>query len=240
VKYDALTDLVGARLEAQADEGRRDWWTRYLKGEAVFRGVTMAQVRTQVDAVWAAEVSGWPADEAKGLALAFLARQFTEDKLAGVLLLAEKLASRLSAADLPMLAHPFEDGSVSDWGVSDWFSVKVLSPLCAREGLPFAEPLAGWVTADGLWQRRAPAAALAPLAPKRPSFERFDELCLRVCASLVADPQRFAQTAVGWLLRELSKRRPEPVVEFVEEHADRLSREARRMATAKVEGRGRR
>ena len=49
-----------------------------------------------------------------------------------------------------------------------------------------------------------------------------------------------SQTAVGWLLRELSKREPDVVKRFVAEHEAELSHDARRMAMAKIEGRGRR
>jgi 3-methyladenine DNA glycosylase AlkD len=240
VEIERIVGAVQARLDELADEGRREWWTRYLKQEASFRGVTMAQVRTQVNEVWASEVSGWPAAQAKELALAFLHAEQSEDKLAGVLLLAEKLSGELTVDDLPLLASPFADGSISDWNVCDWFSVKVLSQLCRRDGRAFADPLARWVDADGLWQRRAPAVALAPLASKRQPFDRFADLCLAICERLTADPQRFSQTAVGWLLRELSKPEPGAVLAFVEAHADRLSREARRMATARLEGRARR
>ncbi len=235
-----LIAQVQTRLNEQVDEKRREWWTRYLKGQASFRGVTMDQVRDQVNEIWEKDVSRWSEVEAKELALVFLRQQHSEDKLAGILLLAEKLASELSAADLPLLARPFVDGSIADWNVCDWFAAKVLSQLCQRDGLAFAEPLARWTEAEALWQRRAPAVALVPLASKPHPFDRFLELCLKVCERLAADPQRFSQTAVGWLLRELSKEDPTAATSFVSEHADRLSREARRMATAKIEGRGRR
>jgi 3-methyladenine DNA glycosylase AlkD len=56
----------------------------------------------------------------------------------------------------------------------------------------------------------------------------------------VRDTERFSQTSVGWVLRELSRANPSAVTAFVEEHSDEMSAEARRMATAKIRGRGRR
>ncbi len=91
-----------------------------------------------------------------------------------------------------------------------------------------------------LWQRRAPAAAFASLGGAPAPFPEFTALCLDVCRAVLAERQRFAQTAVGWLLRELSKRQPEVVAAFVAEHADLLIPEARRMATARLERRRRR
>ena len=223
-----IIEELQQRLDTHATEKRRDWWTAYLRGEAEFRGVAMADIR--------AEVQRLPAD--RELAFALLRERYEEDKLAGVLLLAERLLDTLSAADLPQLAEPFEDGAIGDWSVCDWFAVKVLAPLVKRDGETFARPLAAWSESGPLWKRRAPAAAFATPAAKPEPFAGFTELCLEVCAALARDEQRFAQTAIGWLLRELSKQRPGEVRAFVEARA--LSTEARRMALAKLEGRGRR
>ena len=239
----SVAQVVGdlqRKLEGHADDQRREWWVKYMKGTASFRGVTMGEVRQEVRAVWASDVSAWPADRAKSLAVALLRERETEDKLAGVLLLSEHLLGSLGAADLPLLAGPLADGSIDDWGATDWYAVKVLGRLAARDGVEVAEPLARWSDDGPLWLRRAPAAAFASFAGKPAPFPELGALSLQVCAALVRDEQRFAQTAVGWLLRELSKQLPAEVTAFVEEHAASLSTEARRMALAKIEGRGRR
>lgn len=179
--------------------------------------------------------------ERKRLALKLLAESYSEDKLAGVLLLGEHLLPEVNADDLPSFAAAFSSGHISDWNVCDWFSVKVLAALVERNGRPMAEAIAGWRTAEPLWQRRAAAVALAPLAPKgEENFEGFVEVAVTVAEANARDPERFLQTSVGWLVRELSKGQPGVVREFVADHADLLSREARRMALAKLEGRGRR
>lgn len=229
------------RLAGHADAARRDWWRTYLKGTAEFRGVAMAEIRAEVSRTWSAEVAGWPRDRALALALGLMHERFSEDKLAGVLLLAEHLLGALGTEDLPALAGPLADGAIADWGVCDWYAVKVLAPLCARDGEPFARALVAW-SDDGapLWQRRAPAAALAVLAGKPAPFPELAALALEVCGRLVTDPQRFAQTAVGWLLRELSKQEPDAVAAFVAGRDEAMSAEARRMATAKLRGGGRR
>ncbi len=235
-------DWVVARiqhgLQARADERRREWWTSYLKGEAAFRGTAMADVRQVVTEVCREHVAGWPAGDGKRLALVLLRERLTEDKLAGVLLLAEHLDDTIGPADLPLLREPLADGSIADWSACDWYAVKVLGPQAGRHGAPFAEPLARWAAGDGpLWERRAPAAAFASLAAKPHPFDGFAALALEVCDALSGDDQRFAQTAVGWLLRELSAQQPASVAAFVETHGEKLSREARRMATARLEGR---
>lgn len=89
-----------------------------------------------------------------------------------------------------------------------------------------------------LWQRRAAAVSFVNLAPEGERFfDGFTDLLLIVCHANVADPARFSQTSVGWLLRELSRAEPDRVRAFLDEHEGSMSREARRTAAARlVEG----
>jgi hypothetical protein len=45
---DGLIESLRLRLNAQATAATREWWTKYLKGAASFRGVKMADVRKAV------------------------------------------------------------------------------------------------------------------------------------------------------------------------------------------------
>lgn len=237
----AIERLQG-RLEEAASAESRDWWERYLKGTAAFRGVPMPVIRRAV--------RDWSRDEAldalsprdqKQLALELIGQRYSEDKLAGVLLLREHLLPAIGTHDLPSFARSFRAGHISDWNLCDWFSVKILAALIERDGRPMAEAIAAWTHSEPLWQRRAAAVALAPLAPRGDeNFEGFVELAIEVANANARDDERFMQTSVGWLLRELSKHEPQTVRGFVSEHEGLLSREARRMALAKIEGRGRR
>ncbi len=235
-------ERLKARLQETADEKTRDWWERYLKGAASFRGVPMPVIRSTVRSWYAEEaIDDVPASDRKELALGLLAESYTEDKLAGVLLLREHILVELNVDDLPSFAAVFRAGHISDWSVCDWFSVKVLSALIERDGRSMAEAIAAWTESEPLWQRRAAAVALAPLAPRgEENFEGFVELSLEIARANVRDEERYAQTSVGWLLREISKTDPSAVQGFVRDHESLLSREARRMALAKIEGRGRR
>lgn len=227
------------RLEAQANEQTKQWWEKYMKGAARFRGVKMAQVRGTLHS-WYAEnrLSGLPPDQRKEPALALFAQPYTEDKLAGILFLQEILlpAGEIDwRADLPRFAALFDSGQIADWNVCDWFCVKVLGPLVEREGADCARAIADWQTGDTLWQRRAAAVAFVNLAAKGDdNFPGFIRLVLDVCAALVEDPARFAHTGAGWVLRELSVADPQAVDEFVTDRIGRLTAEGVRYATAKL------
>jgi 3-methyladenine DNA glycosylase AlkD len=66
--------------------------------------------------------------------------------------------------------------------------------------------------------------AFVPLAAE--ASAHYPESPARVeatCEALVADRARFAQTAVGWTLRELARSEPERVEAFVERYLGSLS-----------------
>ncbi len=157
--------------------------------------------------------------------------EHTEDKLAGVLLLQEilLLAGALDwRFDLPRFAGLFDRGYIRDWNVCDWFCVKVLGPLVERQGEACARAISEWGEANNsVWQRRASVVAFANLAKKgERNFPDFTKMVLENCDHLLESQERFVQTGVGWVLRELARPEEDRVFEFVAANLERFSREA--------------
>lgn len=236
---DAAVLAIQSGLARQADPSTRDWWERYLKGAIGFRGVKMAAIRRLVHD-WHDETGhSWKPKQLRDLAIALVRCETAEDKLAGILLLAEIL---LPAHDIPWRtelrrwAALFDEGSIADWNTCDWFCVKVLGPLADQSGEECARVIAGWSRARNLWRRRAAGVAFVNLAPQGDdNFAGFEAMLLEVCARTVQSSERFAQTGTGWVLRELSDAAPALVAQFVEDHLALMSREAVRMACARLE-----
>jgi 3-methyladenine DNA glycosylase AlkD len=227
-----------AMLEAEADAGIREHWTAYLKGAATFRGVPMNRVRAAVRTVVRDhDLLQHGTQELLDLATSWTAAPDSEDKLAAVLLIAEHVHSRLRAEDVDHLARAFSEGHVSDWNVCDWYAVKALHAYLTPTGL--ADPdralrLLAWSRAPGLWQRRAGVVAFVKTAATADrQFAGYTDLVLDACAANLIAPDRFAHTGPGWVLRELSRARPDRVRAFVRDHPE-LSTEGRRMATARL------
>jgi DNA alkylation repair enzyme len=114
-KLDGLIERLQLRLNEDARAATREWWTKYLKGAASFRGVKMADVR-EAGHAWFEEErlrEHLSAEQQKDLALLLLEGDYTEDKLAGVLFLQEILlpAGVLDwDPDLPRFARLFDRG----------------------------------------------------------------------------------------------------------------------------------
>src|SRR5215203_6366278 len=167
----ALEDLIERlqlRLKAHATTATREWWTKYLRGAASFRGVKMADVRKAVHAWFKEERLGdqLSVRQQNDLALTLLEEDYAEEKLAGVLFLQEILlpAGALDwHSDLPRFARLFEEGYIRDWSICDWFCVKVLGPLVEQQGEECARAISEWRAADSLWQQRSSVVAFVNL-----------------------------------------------------------------------------
>jgi 3-methyladenine DNA glycosylase AlkD len=233
----SLIERLQLRLNAHATAATREWWTKYLRGAASFRGVKMGDVRTAVHAWFEEERLGehLSGGQQKELALMLLEENYSEDKLAGVLFLQEILlpAGTLDwHSELPRFARLFDEGYIRDWSTCDWLCVKVLGPLVGQQGEACARAISKWREADSVWQRRASVVAFANLAREEDrNFPGFTEMVLDNCSHLLGSQERFAQTGVGWVLRELSRSEQSRVVGFVEANLDRFSREALKNAT---------
>jgi 3-methyladenine DNA glycosylase AlkD len=239
----ALNDLIGRlqlRLNALATTATREWWTKYLRGGASFRGVKMGDVRKAVHAWFEEERLGehLSVGQQKDLALMLLEEDYTEDALAGTLFLQEILlpAGALECrSDLSRFARLFDEGHIRDWSLCDWFCVKVLGPLVEQQGEACARAISAWREANSIWQRRASVAAFVNVASKGDrNFPGFTEMVLDNCSHLLGSQERFVQTGVGWVLRELSRSEEGRVIGFVEANLDRFSRESLKNATKYV------
>ena len=231
-RLNGLVDRLQSRLDARATAATREWWTKYLRGAASFRGVKMGDVRKAVH-TWFEEEQleeHLSVGQQKDLALMLLEEDYSEDKLAGVLFLQEILlpAGALDwHSDLPRFARLFVWGYIRDWNVCDWFCVKVLGPLAEQQGEACAHAISEWREAESVWQRRASVVAFVNLAREDDqNFPGFTEMVLDSCSYLLESKERFAQTGVGWVLRELSRSDGGRVIAFVEANLDRFSREA--------------
>src|ERR671916_973496 len=234
---EGLVNKLQQRLNARATPATREWWTKYLRGAASFRGVKMGDVRTAVHTWFEEEQLGklLSVEQQKDLALTLLEEDHAEDKLAGILFLQEILlpAGALDwRSDLTRFARLFDEGYIRDWSTCDWFCVKVLGPLVEQQGEACARAISEWRGAQSVWQRRASVAAFVNLASKGDqNFPGFTEMVLDNCSYLLGSQERFAQTGVGWILRELSRSDHGRVIVFVQANVDRFLRQTLKNAT---------
>jgi 3-methyladenine DNA glycosylase AlkD len=224
----ALVRRLQDALEESASGTTKSWWERYLKGAIGFRGVGIPQIRT-ILADWRSDggVGSWPLPDQFALAMRLFEEPMAEDKLAGVLFLQEHLYDRVPWREaLAEYGSLFEQGLIADWNTCDWFCVRVLGPMIAANGRACASATARWSASASLWKARASVVAFVPVI----AVPEYHPLVLRSSSVLIRRDERFAKTAVGWILRDLSRHDPETVSAFVDEHLPHFSTESLRNA----------
>ena len=236
VPIDPVADLQ-RRLGRIAAHQARAFWTQ--RGAARVRGVSMAQVRACTHRWWADHgLADHPAAVGKRIALALIEQPMTEDKLAGIVVLQEALADQLRPTDLSAFARLFAREYLADATIVDWFARAVLATLLDRTAHGRAETarqLALWRSADTVWQRRAVCIAFSRLAAEgETALPGVGELACAICATVVWSHERLDQLAVGTLLRELSRSDAACFERFFLRHARLMSKEAARVAVAKL------
>lgn len=112
------------------------------------------------------------------------------------------------------------------WAHVDWLAAMILSPLVPAD-TRWHETLDRWAHDPDFWLRRAALLALlTPLRQGSGDWERF----VRYADGMLAEKEFFLRKAIGWVLRETAKKRPERVAAFLAERGSRVSGLTRREA----------
>ncbi len=219
------------KLQHHTDVTTKTWWENYVKGSAPFMGVKMPVIRTLVKE-WYKETIKENQDVPEPIqpALTLLKGKYTEEKLAGILLLQEFIIpeGRINLQqDITLFEDMFDNGYIYDWNVCDWFCMKVLGPLIQINGMPVAKRMTEWHSAENVWRARASVVAFVKVAGESIYYPSVRESC-RV---LAARKERFAKTAVGWILREISKYNESFTCQVIKENIQHFTTESLRNAT---------
>jgi 3-methyladenine DNA glycosylase AlkD len=189
----------------------------YLKSPLRFHGVTVPQVR-QAAADLCKQHPALTAGELRELADALLATDYHDLRSVAIAVL-ERKVSLLRPADLPWLIGFVR--ATANWAHVDWLATKVIGPPVAS--LPAARRkslLARWARDPHLWVRRT--SLLAQLDELRAGGGDF-ALFSALAAALLPEKEFFIRKAIGWVLRDVSRRRPELTFTFLERHGANAS-----------------
>ncbi len=229
MSYEEMIGQLQAALAGAADEKKKQWWEKYMKGVIPFRGLGIPRIR-EILVPWRQEsgLAEWKDDDQLAVALALFEEPLAEDKLAGILYLQLYLADRLPWERLmPKYASIYERRLIFDWYVCDWFCVRVLGPTLKENGEPYARALAKWKDSAYLWQARSALVPFTAVAGDASYYPYIEE----IGTTLIRRPERFGKTAVGWVLRDVSKHDRDFVESFIEAQARHFSLESVRNAT---------
>jgi 3-methyladenine DNA glycosylase AlkD len=211
---DALAELAG-ELRKVARPGRAAAEKAYLKSDLELWGVMVPDVR-RVAAGYAKAHPDLTRIDLKAISVAAF-KTDVFDLRSVAIALDDRRTALLEERDLPWLLDMVDASRT--WAHVDWLAVTVVGDVvgrypASRRWLPI------WAKEKNLWIRRT--ALLAQLnALKRGEGDW--KLFTRLAAGMLHEKEFFIRKAIGWVLREVGKKRPKPVYDFIRAHRDEMS-----------------
>ena len=210
-----LAARIEQRLSSLGTPERAEHEKRYLKSDLDFYGATVWEVRRAAKDELAA---GPEPDRAELLATveALWSRPVHECRAAAVELLAQRV-DLLEPDDMQVVERLVRESRT--WALVDALAPSVAGPLVERHP-ELTATLDRWAADDDFWVRRAALLALLlPLRRGDGDFKRFG----RYADAMLDEREFFIRKAIGWVLRETSKKQPQLVYEWLLPRAERAS-----------------
>ncbi len=122
------------------------------------------------------------------------------------------------AGDITLIEHLLRHSGT--WALVDGLACNVAGELAERRAAKIAPVLDGWAKDPDFWIRRsAMLALLRPLRRGQGDFDRF----AAYADAMLEEREFFIRKAIGWVLRETAKRRPELVAAWLAPRVHRAS-----------------
>jgi 3-methyladenine DNA glycosylase AlkD len=225
------------RLQEAAEPETKVWFETYMKHQECFIGVKTKLLTTIVKELF----HQVPVIQKQQLWPQLLAQPYSEEKLAGIILYDKYLvpfSCDTYQKDLIIIEGLVADGHIKWWNTSDWICLRVLGRILGFVGQTnkgAAYKAASWCNSDLLWLKRMALVAFVNHAKKGDAlFFGAQDLVLQTASTLIKSSERFHQTAVGWVLREVYKGNATVAEQFIITHYISFSREGLRYAIEKM------
>ena len=211
-----LIEELESELRAVGDTERAIGAKAYLKSDLEFIGVAAKPLRVVARAFLADHFEIERKDLVE-LVLALWQRPVFELKAVAVALL-ERRPDALVAGDLELVEDLLRRSNT--WALVDWLCTKVVAPLLEREPEKTKAVLKRWSQDEDFWIRRTSMLAQLPaLRDGAGDFELFSSFA----SQMVGEREFFIRKAIGWVLRDVSRKRPDLTFGFLMEHATQVS-----------------
>ncbi len=207
-----LARAIESELRCTGSSERAASEKRYLKSDMEFLGATLADIRRV--ARRAAGDPGLDREGAVRLVEQLWSAPIFERRMAATLIL-ELHADELRSDDLSLIERLIRESRT--WALVDVLSGDVVGAMGLH--LRIRRTLDRWSRDDDFWVRRSSLLAeLKPLKHGAP-FEPF----ARRADAMLDETEFFIRKAIGWVLRETSKTRPDEVYRWIAPRTHRTS-----------------
>jgi 3-methyladenine DNA glycosylase AlkD len=207
-------DAIEAQLRELGTAKRAQGEKRYLKSDLDFLGATVGQVEG-VTKAFTAEHPDLSREQVLALAVALWSKPVHERRAAAVSLL-ERHAELIGARELKLVERLVRESKT--WALVDPLAVHALGSILVRYPRS-AFRLDRWSRDDDFWVRRASLLAWIEPLKRGVPMDRF----LGYAEAMLDEKEFFIRKAIGWVLREAGKTRPEEVAGWLGPRTGRAS-----------------
>ena len=202
-----MAAAIDVELRRHRNPARAPREKAYLKSDLEFFGVGLPSMRRVARAV-KQQHSGLDRRRLVALVGILWNRPVFERRMMAVLLL-EAFQPLLRPADMKLLERLIRESKT--WAFVDELAIVITGPLVER--LPeLRRVIDRWAVDDDFWLRRsAMLALLRPLRRGNGDFTRF----ARYAEAMLDEREFFIRKAIGWILRETAKKRPDLVYQWL-------------------------
>jgi 3-methyladenine DNA glycosylase AlkD len=213
----AVVKYIESRLAQGADPDRAEKERAYLKSELVFLGVGVPAARQVVRHAWG-QRGGLDHEQLMAAVDRLWESGIHEHRMAVVELLKLATPGTLGIDDGPGLEHLLR--TARTWAYVDSLAADVVGSLVVSEPKAWRPVLDRWASERDFWMRRsALLSLLVPLRQGGGDFERF----ARYADAMLDEREFFIRKAIGWVLRETGRQRPDLVAGWIEPRVARAS-----------------
>lgn len=215
VNASELADLITDELRAVARPERATREKAYLKSDLEFLGASVWEIRRVVKAF----VKGAPPlthERLLDLVNALWAEPIFERRMAASVLL-ELHPKLLGPADLPWIERLLRESLT--WALVDRLAGDVVGGILASSRAEVTPVMDRWASDPDFWVRRSSLLAELRLVKAGGDLAPF----LGRADAMLAEKEFFIRKAIGWVLREVSKKRPDEVIAWVAPRTHRAS-----------------
>jgi 3-methyladenine DNA glycosylase AlkD len=187
----------------------------YLKSDLRFYGAPVPEIRRAAND-FAREHPALTRTELRKIVDELWSTDVYELRSAGIALLS-RYGKLLAERDLPWLLGFVRRSKT--WAHVDWLAADVIGGVAGESRTALAR-LPAWARHESFWVRRtALLAQLRLLSHDAGDFRLF----ARLAAPMLEEREFFIRKAIGWVLREVSKKGPDLTFAFLREHQGTVS-----------------
>lgn len=223
-----FVSAVKESLQSKSDLKKAQWLENYVKHNIRSLGVGIPDIRhiiKEQENIFS--LRNESLTHQFKILTGLMAGDYAEEKLAAIIYLQLYFKSGSESEVLGLVSSWFDQNYIYDWNVCDWLCVRVLTPFINSASAKSIPEFKKWNSSENLWKARA---SLVPFAPLKNITEYADEI-YAFSAALITRKERFCKTAVGWVMREVSRYDKSYVSRFLSEFSEHTTPEVVKNAT---------